>query len=171
MFDQSVINYEVYEDNNTYLGITDTTLPNISFLTQTISGAGIGGNVDAVITSMVDAMNLTFNWRMSTPRTFQLAEPRSHTLTLRVAQQYEDPVAAALGVESVKHVLRVIPKNYNFGALQAANPNNGSGEYAVRYWAVFSNGKKLIEIDPLNNKCLINGVDYAAPVRKALGKA
>lgn len=171
MYDQSVINYEVYEDNNTYLGITDTTMPAISFLTQTISGAGIGGNVDAVITSMVDAMSLTFNFRMCTARTFQLAEPRSHTLTLRVAQQYEDPVAAALGVEAVKHVMRVIPKSYNFGSLKAASSNDGSGEYAVRYWAVFSKGKKLIEIDPLNNRCYINGVDYAKPVRKALGKA
>ena len=171
MFDESVINYEVYEDNDAYLGITETTMPNISFLTQTISGAGIGGNVEAVITSMVDAMSISFNFRQPTARTMQLAEPRSHTLTIRVAQQYEDPVAAALGVESVKHVMRVVPKNFNFGGLKPASPADGSTEHAVRYWAAFSNGKKLLEIDPLNYKCMINGVDYARPVRKALGKA
>ena len=171
MFDESVINYEVYEDNNTFLGITETTMPSISFLTQTLSGAGIGGNIEAVITSMVDAMTVVFNFRQPTERTMQLAEPRSHTLTIRVAQQYEDPVAAALGVESVKHVMRVIPKNFNFGSLKPAAPADGSSEHAVRYWAVFAKGKKMVEIDPINNRCYINGVDYAAPVRKALGKA
>ena len=171
MYDQATINYEVYEDNNAYMGITEASMPDITFLTQAISGAGIGGNIEAVVTSMIDAMTLGLNFQMTTPRTYKLAEPRRHQLTFRVANQYEDPVAALLGVEEVKHVLIAIPKNYKIGTLKPAEGTAGSGEYAVRYYAVYSAGKRMIELDPLNNICYINGTDYAAPVRKALGKA
>ena len=53
---------------------------------------------------------------------------------------------------------------------EPATPANGSGEYAVRYWATYLEGKKVRELDPLNFICYINGTDYLAAVRKALGK-
>lgn len=45
--DQSTINWAVYEDNTEYAGMAQATLPNLTALTQSISGAGIAGNVDA----------------------------------------------------------------------------------------------------------------------------
>jgi P2 family phage contractile tail tube protein len=171
MFDQSTINYEVYEDNVDYVGITDTALPDVTFLTAGVSGAGIGGNFDAVITSMIDAMSVTLNFQQATKRTIKLTEPRRHKLTFMVANQYDDPVANALGVESAKHVMICIPKSHKMGTLKPATPTGGSVEMSVLYWGVFSEGVKILELDPLNNKCFVNGTDYAAPVRKAIGKS
>jgi hypothetical protein len=45
-----------------------------------------------------------------------------------------------------------------------------SGEYVVYYFAAYKDGKQLWEVDKRNMKCVIDGVDYMAPVRKALGK-
>ena len=42
--DQSIINFAVYEDSIEYAGMAKVTLPDVTFLTQSISGAGIGGN-------------------------------------------------------------------------------------------------------------------------------
>ena len=53
--DQSTINWAVYEDNTEYAGMAQATLPNLTALTQSISGAGIAGNVDAVILGHFDA--------------------------------------------------------------------------------------------------------------------
>lgn len=47
--DQSIINFAVYEDSIEYAGMAKVTLPDVTFLTQSISGAGIGGNIDALI--------------------------------------------------------------------------------------------------------------------------
>mgnify|MGYP000016317945 CR=1 FL=1 len=41
--DQSIINFAVYEDSIEYAGMAKATLPDVTFLTQSISGAGIGG--------------------------------------------------------------------------------------------------------------------------------
>ena len=169
--DQATINYEVYEDNNAYVGITETAMPDISFLNESISGAGIAGNIDAVITAMIDAMNVTLNFVHASAATAKLAEPKRHRLTFRAAEQYEDPVAATLGVKAVKHVMECIPKGYKFGTHKPAGSNGGSTEMAVRYWACYAKEKKILELDPLNNIIFINGTDYAAPVRKAMGLA
>ena len=64
--DQSVINFAVYEDSVEYLGMSKVTLPDVTFLTQSISGAGVGGNVEAVILGHLEAMTLGLDL-VSTP--------------------------------------------------------------------------------------------------------
>ena len=95
---ESLIDFKVYEDKNEYLGVAQVGLPDIAYITQTITGAGIAGNV--------------------TP----------------------------------------------------ASPADANGEYSTYYYAAYKDGKQLWEIDPHNYICVIDGVDYMAPVRKALGK-
>lgn len=168
--DESIINFAVYEDSVEYMGMANATMPSLNALTQAISGAGIAGNIEAVILGHFDALTLGLSFRTVNQQTIRLSEPRRHTIDLRVAQQVENTVAGALEVQAVKHILVVVPKVDNAGSVAPAAPNDGSGEYAVRYWATYIDGKKVREVDQLNFICEVNGVDYLAPVRKALGK-
>ncbi|WP_050698000.1 phage major tail tube protein [Anaeromassilibacillus senegalensis] len=168
--DQSVINFAVYEDSVEYIGMAKATLPDLTALTQSISGAGIAGNIEAVILGHYDAMTLGLSFRTTSEQAVKLSEPRRHTIDLRVAQQTEDTVAGEVKVQKIKHILVVVPKSDKGGSIAPAAPTDGSGEYAVRYWATYINGKKKREIDPLNFICYVNGVDYLDDVRKALGK-
>ena len=167
--DQSIINFKVYEDSVEYVGMAQATLPDLTALTQSISGAGIAGTVESVILGHFDAMTLGLNFRTVTDQSVKLSEPRRHTIDLRVAQQDEDVVAGKVVVRAVKHILVVIPKSDKGGSVAPAAPSNGSGEYAVRYWATYIDGKKVREVDQLNFICYVNGTDYLAGVRKALG--
>ena len=169
-FDESVINFAVYEDSVEYVGMATATLPNLSAIVQTLSGAGIAGNVEVPILGHYDVMSLTLNFRTTTEQRVRLSEPRRHNIDLRVAQQIEDTVAGEVKVQSVKHILVVVPKTDTGGSIAPATPTNGSGEYSVRYWATYIDGSKVREIDPLNFICEVNGVDYLADVRKAIGK-
>ena len=222
-FQETVINFAVYEDKTEFMGIADVQLPDLTSLTQQLSGAGIAGNIEAIIPGHFEAMTMTMNFRTTTaaalklsePRrhnidirvanqmedtvagkiqveaiipghfeamtmtmnfrtttaaALKLSEPRRHNIDIRVANQMEDTVAGKIQVESVKHVLVVIPKKDGGGKLAAASATDASGEYAVRYWATYVDGKKIREIDPMNSICLINGTDYLVDVRKALGK-
>lgn len=168
--DQSTINFAIYEDGKEFLGMAKVTLPDLTALTQSVSGAGIGGNMDAIIIGHYDAMTLGLNFRTTTEASISLAQPRRHNLDLRVAQQDYDTVGGALTVRKVKHVFVVVPKSTKGGTVAPASPTDGSGEYAVYYWAAYIDGKKKLEIDQANLICLIDGVDYLAEVRKALGK-
>lgn len=170
MIDQSVISFALYEDSTEYMGMANVTLPDLTALTQSINGAGIAGNVEAVLLGQFDAMTLGIKFRTLTPQVMKLAEPRIHNIELRIAQQNEDTVTGTLPINSVKHLFRVVPKSTKGGSIAPASPSDGSGEYAVRYWATFIDGKKMLEIDPMNFICVINGKDCTADVRKALGK-
>ena len=44
--DELVINYAIYEDATEYLGTTEVTLPDLEYMTEELSGAGIAGNID-----------------------------------------------------------------------------------------------------------------------------
>ena len=169
-FDESVINFAVYEDSVEYVGMAGVTLPNLATIVQTLSGAGIAGNVEVPVLGHYDVMSLTLNFRTTTEHSVRLSEPRRHNIDLRMAQQIEDTVAGEVKVQSIKHVLVVVPKTDTGGTVAPAAPTNGSGEYSVRYWATYIDGAKVREIDPLNFICVVNGVDYLADVRKAIGK-
>lgn len=169
-FDESVINFAVYEDSVEYVGMAGVTLPNLAAIVQTLSGAGIAGNVEVPVLGHYDVMSLTLNFRTTTEHSMRLSEPRRHNIDLRMAQQIEDTVAGEVKVQRIKHVLVVVPKTDTGGTVAPAAPTNGSGEYSVRYWATYIDGAKVREIDPLNFICEVNGVDYLADVRKAIGK-
>ena len=169
-YDESVINFAVYEDSTEYVGMAKVTLPSVNALVQSISGAGIAGNVEAVVLGHFDAMTLGMNFRTMTNHAVKLSEPRRHNIDLRVAQQIEDSAAGIIKVQAVKHIFVVVPKTDNPGSVAPAAASDGSGEYAVRYWATYIDGVKVREIDPLNFICYVNGVDYLADVKSALGK-
>ena len=169
-FDHSVINFAVYEDSVEYVGMAKASLPDLTALTQTISGAGIAGNIEAVILGHFDSMTLGLNFRTTTEQAIKLSEPRRHTIDLRVAQQVEDTVAGEIQVQAVKHLFVVVPKKDVGGSIAPASPTDASGEYAVRYWATYIDGKKVREIDPLNFIFVVNGVDYLENVKSGLGK-
>ena len=50
--DETVIGFAVYEDATEYMGLSEVTLPEISNMTEEISGAGIGGKIESVILEM-----------------------------------------------------------------------------------------------------------------------
>ncbi len=169
-FDQSIINFAVYEDSVEYVGMAEAQLPDLTALTQTVSGAGIAGNIEAVILGHFEEMTLTLSFRTTTEQAIRLSEPRRHTIDLRVAQQVEDTVAGQVRVQSVKHLFVVVPKKDTGGSIAPASQQDASGEYAVRYWATYIDGKKVREIDPLNFIFNVNGRDYLKEVKASLGK-
>ena len=159
--DELVINYAIYEDAVEYLGTTEVTLPDLEYMTEELSGAGIAGNIEEIIIGHLNAMSTTFNFRTVTAAAVKLMEPRVQRMNLRTS---------ANEVSGVKHIMKVKPKKTALGKVAAASTADVSGEYAVSYYAMYLDGSKVTEIDPLNFVCIINGKDYLKDVRKALGK-
>ena len=170
MHDIATIDFAVYEDATEYVGIASVTMPDVNQKVAVINGAGIGGDIEVPIPGHVDAMAMEMAFRNYSSNVAKLREPRRHKLELRPAKQYEDPVRGELVTAEVKHVLVVVPKSVTGGTIAPAAPEDIKISFSVRYLATFENGRKVTEIDPFNRIYMVNGVDYAAPVRKALGK-
>lgn len=167
--DEAIIGYRVFENATEYLGIASVQLPNIEFFTTNIQGAGISGEIEEVILGHINAMRVTFNFSAFGENALALATPVDHNIDLREAQQGRNMAKGKLEIRGVKHVMTIRPISISMGTLQQASTSDPSGEYAVSYYAQYVGGEKVIEIDQLNYICLINGVDYLADVRAAMG--
>lgn len=163
------IDYSVYKDGVRFLGTTQVTLPNIGFKTLEMSGAGIAGTVESVVLGHLEQMSMTMNFRTLNKEAISLTAPAKHTIDLRAAVQENDTSTGAMKAKKIKNVLVVIPKTMAGGTYQPANPTDTSVEFAVSYWKQTIDGEVVLEIDPLNYICSINGVDYLKDVRDALG--
>lgn len=167
---EAIINFQVYENATEYYGMAEVGLPEISFITNEVKGAGISGTFESVVLGHLEAMTLTLNFRTIVADAIALLEPRDHQIDLRVAQQDKDTVTGQTKVVALKHIFVVKPKKLNPGKVAPATPADASGEYATTYWATFIDGEKVLEIDILNFIYFVNGKDYLADVRRALGK-
>ncbi len=168
--DNGTINFAVYEGATEFLGMAEATLPEITNLAEEIQGAGIAGSFSGPFVGHFEPMTLTLNFRSTTRAAVNLSKPETHQIELRAAQQKWDNNSGKNVVESVKHVMAAVPLKYAPGKLASASPTEGSGEYSVTYYAMFIDGRKVLEIDILNYICYIDGVDYLEDVRRALGK-
>lgn len=168
--DETVIGFAVYENGKEYVGLSEVALPEISAVTEEITGAGIAGKMESVVLGAIEAMTATFNFRTVTNNAVSLHEPRQHNIDLRAAQQQNDTAKGVTEVVKVRHCLKMVPKKLNPGKVASSSAAEVSGEYAVQYFATYINGVKKLEIDPLNYIYFVNGKDYLADVRKALGK-
>ena len=167
--DQAIENFELYEDSVNFLGMASVDLPNLAFLTQVLNGSGIGGNITAVMVGQMEEMTCTAHWRNLTNESAKLSEPVRHNIDLRAALQVEDPVNNIITWRSIKHVMVWVPKSIAGGSIAPASTGDATAEYAVRYWAFYVDGVKQWEVDPFNHKLEINGKDYTADIRRALG--
>lgn len=168
--DQLVVNFAIYEDGTEYLGMGEVEFPEIAFLTEEIKGAGLAGNLEAVVIGHLESMTTTFNFNTVSDAAVKLTEPRIHNIDCRVSQQIHDTRTGKTTQEAVKHIMRTMPKKFAPGKGAVASAAEASGEHACYYYAVYKNGVRKIELDPMNFICFINGVDYLKEVRKALGK-
>lgn len=164
------INLELYEDSVNLLGIAKVKLPSITYPCVTISGAGMMGNMEVPLYGMVDAMTTDITFLTATDSAVGLMAPKKHQLDMRVAEEYWSTEDAEVGTWADKYVMIVRPKSTDPGTVAPMASADASGQYAVYYFAAYKDGRRLWEIDKRNMKCVINGVDYMADVKKALGK-
>lgn len=167
---QAIHSFEVYEGATNFVGVAQATLPNVQFIVSQINGAGIQGNIDSVLPGLMEAMELGLNFRSSTDAAAKLVAPDTHQVELRAAEQHWDTVNHVRKTMELKYVITCVPKQLTAGNLQVGTTPDASGTYSVFHYEAYRDGKQLWAIDPLNYICTVNGVDYLAEVRKAVGK-
>ena len=165
------INFRVYEDSVNEVGLANITLPDITNMVVTLMGSGMMGEVDVPIMGMIKNMVLGMKFLShSDPNTFALfMEQRKHQIELRVAEEFWDIEDAEIGMWANKYVFIARPKDMKSGAIAPATAADASGQFDVYLYAAYREGKELWYIDKRNMIFRVNGKDYMADVRKALG--
>lgn len=165
------INFRVYEDSVNEVGVAKVSLPDITNKAVTIMGSGMMGDVSVPILGMIENMELGLDFLSHTdPNTFALfLEQRKHQIEIRVAEEYWDIEDAEIGVWPNKYVFIARPKSMKSGGISPAAAADSTGQLDVYVYAAYRDGVELWYIDKRNMTFRVNGKDYMADVRKALG--
>lgn len=165
------ISFRVYEDSVNEVGVANVTLPDITNKAVTIMGSGMMGDVSVPIMGMIENMTMSMKFLSHTdPKTFALfLEQRKHQIELKVAEEFWDIEDAEIGMWPNKYVMIARPKSMKSGSIAPATASDASGEFDVYLYAAYRDGTELWYIDKRNMIFHVNGKDYMADVRKALG--
>ena len=169
LYPDKTINYKIYKDGANLIGVGTVELPELSFMTDTLSGAGIAGEIETPVLGHLQTMSCTINWRSVTKEALSLLQTEGATLTLRAAQQEMDGATNALSAKPLKIVLKTLPKTATLGSLEIGASAGTSTELEVSYIKIEEGGEEILEIDKINFVCRVNGKDSMTGVRSALG--
>lgn len=166
-------NYEVYDEtegSERMLGTASVDLPEIEFLTSTVKGAGVAGEVDVPIAGHTSNLTTTLHWRTIHSDLTKFAAPHAHMLVFRGAIQNYDTATGRVIVSPVKITLRGVPTKVTLGKLEPAEQTESENEFSVDYLKVEVDGEELIAYDKYNYTFRMNGEDYLADTRAAVGQ-
>lgn len=166
---EKLINFKIYNDSTDLLGIADAQLPDLEWITDTVSGAGIAGEVDSPALGHFKSMVLKLKWRSLTPNAASLAQSKAHHLDCRGSIQMFDPNTGEYKTCPVKCVVKGIPKKVGLGKFEMGKPLDNESEFECIYLKQWIDGEEKIEIDKYNFIAKVDGVDYLESVRSDLG--
>lgn len=163
-------NFAVWIDGAKMLGIVDATLPNLTPMKETMKGAGIAGEIESRALGHFGSMKLGLTWRVATKEAFELASPEGKTIELRAVSQGIDGTNYQFDTTGIRVVVRASGSDMNTGKFDPATAMGTTTEVECLYYKYEYGGAVITEIDKLNFKALINGVDELAKSRTLMGE-
>lgn len=171
MIPEKLINFKCYNDANDLIGVTDIDLPSIEYMTETVKGAGVAGEIDSPTMGHFSNLETKLTWRTIEKSLLKLAGNKAHMLDLRGAQQKYDPVTGEYKVVPVKILIKGATTNTELGKFEQGATVGSTTTISTHYLKVLVDGETLIEIDKYNYIANVGGTDWLTEVRKALGLA
>ena len=162
-------NFLAYKGGKQLVGTVNVELPKLDGLTETISGAGIAGEIEAVIKGQFKAMACSIETRTVTDESFNLLDPNGIDLTFRGNIQGGDSSSGRVTDTGLKVRIKGTSKTFDQGKFEVGKPMGSKNEFAVSYYKVWYDNQEVLELDPANHIFIVNGVDHLADVRRNLG--
>ena len=171
MIPERLIGFRVYNDSNDLLGIANVTMPTIEAMSDTVSDAGIAGEVETPVLGHYGSMTTTLNWRTIEKAAMELAAPGAHQIEVRGSQQVYDAANAKYTTKAVRVTMRVATKSTNLGTFETGSTTDTEQEFEVLYIKIYVEGKAVAEVDKFNYVAKFGDNDALASVRADLGLA
>ena len=158
----SLQGFSLYIDALKEVGTVDVELPNIQFMTDTISGSGIAGEIEVPVPGLTQSMTLKIKKRSVNQQFTTLLAPRNHLVTFRGNMNMSDPEHPVKKAKNrkIRVVANVTPKSMNLGKAEIAKSMDTEAEFEVFSIIVFVDEVPNLHIDKFNNKFLVDGVNY-----------
>ena len=160
--------YNVYLDGNKLVGISDeVTLPDFEALTETLSGAGILGEIDEPLLGHFKASEMEIPCRTLNEYMFRLASmSKALNLTLRASTQTIDTGNINTGAMPSRIVIKGKNKAITGGKVKQGEGTGSSIKVEITYILIEVDKTPMFELDKLNFVYKVKGVDLMKTIRE-----
>lgn len=162
-------NAKIYNDGDELFGVGDVEVPTFEYMTETLTGLGIGGETDVPVLGHFKSFTSKIKWNAPTEKTFELLKPKAHHLDVRGNIQEYDAGTGEYANKAFKMIMRGTPSKGSSGKVEAGKKMEGESEFNVSYVKLWIGGNEVMEVDIFNFICKINGEDSLDEVRKNMG--
>lgn len=171
---EKIVNYNVYNGpsaSEKFLGVGDeTTLPDVEYMKEAISGAGILGEYDSPNVGHTGSMELEVPFNMVSRQVLSIAEGDIAVITLRGSKQSIDSANGSLTKTGLVVNARGPVKKITMGSVKPGAPMKASVTIELLYYKLSEDTLgslfTLVELDKLNFVHVVNGVDKLALDRR-----
>lgn len=166
---EKLVNFRIYRNGNQYMGMATVDLPQLKYMTTSISGSGIAGEVDMPVTGHFQSMTATLHFRTPTPESFELLVPQPHEIDCRGSIDANNPATGLRFCQAAKVWIKGLPKGNALGKFDPGKTMDSDAEMEILAMGVWIDGEEKVYIDKMNYICRIDGVDYLLDARVAEG--
>jgi Phage tail tube protein FII len=159
--------FNVYKDGTKLIGVSEEiSIPDLTGVTDTISGAGILGSISMPAIGHFDDIEAEIPFRMLDDDIFTLASPLNEVnLVLRAGVQTHDIASGGIDSQGMRIVYRGRVKTFKSGKVKGAEQMGASVTLSITYMLIEIGGATKLELDKLNSKYVVNGVDVMEKFR------
>lgn len=159
--------YNVYLDGTKLLGVSDeVTLPNFEALTETLSGAGLLGEIDEPLLGHFGASEIEIPFRTLNKDMFKIANMQSAiSLTLRMSTQTINESDMITDFMPSRVVIKGKNKALTGGKVKQGSGTGSSLKVEILYILVEVDKQAKFELDKLNFVYKVDGKDLLEKVR------
>lgn len=155
----------IYLAGNKMIGAAPSLdLPEVKMKTSTVAGMGISGELDSPTIGQFESMEQEINFTTLYSSARDMLSPLSTVeLTIRAAQQVYDKTGG-YAFKGLRVVERGRVKNFKPGKVEKGESMEASVTIELTYLLIEVDGETLLEVDKLNPKYIVNGVDMLAGI-------
>lgn len=171
---EKIRNYNVYTGSTAsqkLAGISnEIALPDFSYTTEEITGAGLLGSYESPNIGHTDSLNIMIPVRLIAEENLNLAVGDLAEITLRAGTQHTDTANRQIVEQGLVFNIQGPVKQINFGSATVGAPMNAEITVEILYFKasrdIEGNMFTLLELDKLNFVYIVNGVDKLEGLRR-----
>lgn len=162
---EKINDFNAYLSGNRMIGVgASATLPTVKMKTNTISGAGIGGEIDSPTIGQFESMEQEIQFNVLYSSAMEMLSPLSTVdLTFRAAQQVYDK-SGGYAFKGLRVVEQGRVKEFDPGKIEKGECMEVKVKLELTYLKIEVDGEELLELDKLNGGYRVNGVDMLAGI-------
>ncbi len=165
---EQISQYNLYNGDNRFIGISNVTLPTFDPITNTVSGAGILGEYESSSPGAFGSAEVEIPFKAMDKNAADLLDAAGSMLFLRAAVQDRDPSTQKIRQKQLKITIGGTQKGYTVGTAESSKSMDSSVKMEVLYYKQEFDGVVLFELDKLNNKYVINGKDQLLEIKSMI---